>query len=66
VSLMSQSIIQSVLPTLFSDECNEAPIDTHHQRWLQGATLYDPPGASTDNESILDGGKSKYDVLIVL
>jgi hypothetical protein len=32
VSLMSQSIIQSVLPTLFSDECNEAPIDTHHQR----------------------------------
>jgi hypothetical protein len=55
VSLVSQSIVQCVLPTLFSDECNEAPVDTRHQRRLRYATLYDPTGASTDNESILDG-----------
>jgi hypothetical protein len=55
VSLVSQSIVQSVLPTLFSDECNEAPVDTRHKRRLRYATLYDPTGASTDNESILDG-----------
>lgn len=66
VSLVSQIVVQSVLPTLFSDECNKASVDTRHQRRLQDATLYDPTGASTDNESILDGGKFEGDVLFAL
>ena len=57
VSLVSQSVVQSVLPTLFSDECTEAPAETSRRRRLENATLYEATGASTSSESILDGGE---------